>query len=299
MNYNHSRISEELIQLVNRSVRAWFGFLVGASAFIGILCAAGMLPVQTAWMLLGIALSAAALLAVLAFCRRQAQILTKKQQISAMTLEAKKAIDTFRQEFPDTFASDCQIRMRYLTQNGIDADAALKRLGGDVDAYNRIVLSFLDESDELEDELFDLMQPETLFQYGYMAHTLRLRADELGIINLTDTAFFHEIEAYAGNMPIVRDNWKKLSFELDEAYGVLFEYIKSLGLENSASGKEEGQMTCKRWGERLQEAFNALETYDTIKAKRILSELTKYQIDADITKTLQGIIANIDEIMAN
>lgn len=58
-------------------------------------------------------------------------------------------------------------------------------------------------------------------------------------------------------------------------------------------------MTYKRWGEQLQEAFNALETYDTIKAKRILSELIQYQIDTDITKTLQSIIANIDEIMAN
>ena len=58
-------------------------------------------------------------------------------------------------------------------------------------------------------------------------------------------------------------------------------------------------MTFQRWGEQLQEAFNALETYDTMKAKRILSDLMKYQIDADITKTLQSIITNIDEIMAN
>ncbi|MDE7206111.1 MAG: hypothetical protein K2N90_02945, partial [Lachnospiraceae bacterium] len=164
-------------------------------------------------------------------------------------------------------------------------------LGGNVDAYNQLVLSFLGESDKLEDALFDLMQPDTLFQYGSKAHALRVKANELGITNLTDTAFFHEIEAYAGSLEIVRGNWKKLSFELDEAYGVFFEYINSLGLSRP--------MTFQRWGEQLQEAFHALETYDTMKAKRILSELMKYQIDADITKTLQSIITNIDEIMAN
>ncbi|MBD5451369.1 MAG: hypothetical protein HDR25_01890, partial [Lachnospiraceae bacterium] len=171
------------------------------------------------------------------------------------------------------------------------------KLDGNIDTYNQLVLSFLSESDKLEDELYDLMQNDTILEYGHKAHDLRVKVNDLGITKLTDTAFFHEIEAYAGNLEMVRDNWKKLSFELDEAYDVFFEYIKSLGLEN-APGKEE-QMTCKLWGERLQEAFNALETYDTGKAKRILSELTKYQIDTDINKTLQGIIANIDEIMTN
>lgn len=298
MEYNYNRILEEIRQLVNKSALIWLGFMTGVSLLIGILCTVGILPPQALWALFGIIPTAVALAFVVAYYHKKAETFAKKQQISVMAFHAKKAIDTLQQEFPDTFVSDCQIRMRYLAKNGIDVDNALKRLNGNVDSYNQLVLSFLGESDKLEDELYDLMQPETIFQYGYKAHTLRVRANELGVINLTDTAFFHEIEAYASNIDVVRDNWKKLSFELDETYGIFFEYIKSLGLENSP-GREESQMTCKRWGERLQEAFNALETYDTIKAKRILSELIKYQIDADITKTLQSIIANIDEIMAN
>ncbi len=268
------------------------------SLIIGVSCAAGVLPLQVLWALLGIIPSAVALILVVFYYHRKAGTFAKKQQISVMAFHAKKVIDTLQQEFPDTFLSDCHIRMRYLAKNGIDVDNALKRIDGNVDAYNQLVLSFLGESDELEDDLFDLMQPETLFQYGSKAHALRVKANELGISNLTDTAFFHEIEAYAGSLDVVRANWEKLSFELDEAYGIFFEYLNSLGLENP-SYKGDSPMTYKRWGEQLQEAFNALETYDTIKAKRILSELIQYQIDTDITKTLQSIIANIDEIMAN
>lgn len=291
MEYNYNRILEEIRQLINKSVLIWFGFMAGLSLLISVLCAVDVIPTQALWALLGIIPSALVLIAVVAYYYKKAGSFAKKQQIAMMAFHAKKAIDDLQQEFPDTFLSDCQIRMRYLSKNGIDVDNALKRLGGNVDNYNQLVLSFLGKSDELEDELYDLMQPDTLFQYGSKAHSLRVKANELGISNLTDTAFFHEIEAYAGSFDIVRSNWEKLSFELDEAYGIFFEYINSLGLDKP--------MTFKRWGERLQEAFNALETYDTMKAKRILSELIKYQIDADITKTLQNIITNIDEIMAN
>lgn len=291
MEYNYNQILEEIRQLVNKSVFIWLGFMAGMAFLISTLCAVDILPTEVLWSLLGIILSAILLTFLVAYYHKKAGTFAKKQQIAMMAFHAKKAIDNLQQEFPDTFLSDCQIRMRYLAQNGIDVDNALKRLGGNVDAYNQLVLSFLGESDELEDALYDLMQPDTLFQYGSKAHALRVKANELGITNLTDTAFFHEIESYAGSLDVVRANWEKLSFELDEAYGIFFEYINSLGLDNP--------MTFKRWGERLQEAFNALETYDTIKAKRILSELIKYQIDADITKTLQSIIANIDEIMAN
>ena len=45
-------------------------------------------------------------------------------------------------------------------------------------------------------------------------------------------------------------------------------------------------------------AFQALEVYDTRKAKRILSELVKYPFDADLTNALRGLIASIDEMMA-
>lgn len=298
MEYNYNRILEEIRQLVNKAALIWFNLLAGIALIIGILCAVKVLPLQALWSLLGIVPSAAALAFAAAYYHKRVELFAKKQQIAVMAFHAKKAIDSLQQEFPDTFLSDCQIRMRYLEKNGINVDSALKRLGGNIDSYNQLVLSFLGESDELEDELFDLMQHDAIFQYGSKAHTLRVKANELGIANLTDTAFFHEIEAYAGSLDVVRNNWEKLSFELDEAYGIFFEYIKSVGLENPP-GREEGQMTFKRWGERLQEAFKALETYDTIKAKRILSELIKYQIDADITKTLKGIIANIDEIMAS
>ena len=69
------------------------------------------------------------------------------------------------------------------------------------------------------------------------------------------------------------------------------------GLKDHATDGQGNQITFKKWGEQLHEAFDALETYDPDKARSILNELLQYQIDADITQNLQNIVANIDEVL--
>lgn len=223
-------------------------------------------------------------------------LLLKKQKLSIMAYQAKQTFDEM-QEFPDTFVTDCKIKMRYLAKNGVDVDTALKNMNGNIDKYNDFMLTFVGESHRKEDELYSLMEQDTLLQYGAKAHALRVKANALGLRNLTDTAFFHEMEAFAGNLEVVHANWEKLSFEWDEACDIFTDYIQSLGLKNHATDQNGNQITFKKWGEQLQEAFQALEAYDATRARNILNELLQYQIDADITKNLQSIVANIDDIL--
>lgn len=81
---------------------------------------------------------------------------------------------------------------------------------------------------------------------------------------------------------------------MGEACDVFTDYIQSLGLKDHATDGQGNQITFKKWGEQLHEAFDALETYDPDKARSILNELLQYQIDADITQNLQNIVANIE-----
>ena len=227
---------------------------------------------------------------------KRTELLMKKQKLSMLAYQAKQTLDHL-EELPDTYVTDCRIKMRYLAKNGIDVDTALSNMEGNVDKYNDFMLTFVGESHRKEDELFSLLDTDTLLQYGSKVHALRVKANALGLRNLTDTAFFHEMEAYAGNLEVVQANWEKLSFEWDEACDLFTDYIQSLGLKDHATDSQGNQITFKRWGEQLHEAFNALETYDPDKARAILNELLQYQIDADITKSLETIVANIDEVM--
>ena len=298
MEYNYNQISDEIRQSTRKSALLWIAFMTGASLLTGVLCLLGILPVAALWSLLWFIPISVILVLIMHLYRKDALLLARKQQLSIMAYHAKQLLGNLQRQFPETFASDCHIKMCYLTKKGIDAEAAITRLGCSVETYNELVLSFLKDSNRLEDELFDLMHADTLVQYGAKAHVLRVKANELGITGLTDTAFFHEIEAYAGALDVIRDNWQKLSFELDESYDVLSEYIKSIGLSDHASDKSGNHITFKIWVTQLQEAFHALEVYDTGKAKRLLSELVKYPFDADLTNALRGLITSIDEMMA-
>ncbi len=227
---------------------------------------------------------------------KRTELLMKKQKLSMLAYQAKQTLDHL-EELPDTYITDCRIKMRYLAKNGVDVDTALQNMDGNVDKYNDFLLTFVGESHRKEDELFTLMDSDTLLQYGAKVHALRVKSNALGLRNLTDTAFFHEIEAYAGNLEVIQNNWEKLSFEWDEACDVFTDYIQSLGLKDHATDGQGNQITFKKWGEQLHEAFDALETYDPDKARSILNELLQYQIDADIRQNLQNIVANIDEVL--
>ena len=227
---------------------------------------------------------------------KRTELLMKKQKLSMLAYQAKQTLDHL-EELPDTYITDCRIKMRYLAKNGVDVDTALQNMDGNVDKDNEFLLTFVGESHRKEDELFTLMDSDTLLQYGAKVHALRVKSNALGLRNLTDTAFFHEIEAYAGNLEVIQNNWEKLSFEWDEACDVFTDYIQSLGLKDHATDGQGNQITFKKWGEQLHEAFDALETYDPDKARSILNELLQYQIDADITQNLQNIVANIDEVL--
>ena len=298
MNGNDNQIFDELRILIDKSALIWLTFMTGVTLMIGLFWLAGTLPAAALWSFVWIVPTALALWLVVCHYHKKAKVLAQKQQISMMAYHAKQVLEHLQQQIPDTLISDSRIKMRYLARHGIDIDAAMARIGYNTEKYNELATAFLKNCDKYEDTLYDLMQPDSLMQYGANAHILRVKANELGIVNLTDTAFFHEIEAYVGDLDIIRSNWKKLSFELDEAYSLLSQYVKSLGLKDDAIDKDGNHMSFKKWGEQLQEAFQALETYDTQKAKTILNELVKFQIDSDITKALKGIISSIDEMMA-
>lgn len=76
---------------------------------------------------------------------KRTSLLLKKQKLSIMALQAKQNLDNMH-EFPDTFLTDCKIKMRYLAKNGINIDVALEKMDGNVEKYNDFVLTFLGES---------------------------------------------------------------------------------------------------------------------------------------------------------
>jgi hypothetical protein len=283
-------ILKELKETVNKWTIACFGLMAFISAIVGALVLIGILPVYTLFTLAGYVPLCILIAVMLINNRRQMKIFSKKMQISSAASNAKHVMDNLVQSYSDTYINnESRDKMKYLADNGVDITNALKQLNSNVATYNKLAGDFLKECNVLEDDMYTLMHNNSLVEYASKAHELRVKSNALGLRNLTDTALFHELEACTGDIEILENNWQKLSFELDESSAIIEEYIKSL----DANAK----MTRKMWGERLQEAFIALENLDTDTAKTIFNELIECPISQDTTSVLKNIVTSIDEVM--
>jgi uncharacterized protein YpmS len=283
-------ILKELKETVNKWTIACFGLMAVISVVVCTLVLVDILPVYAIFTLAGYVPLCILITVMLINNRRQLKSFSKKMQISAAATNAKHVMDNLVQSYSDTYVNnESRDKMKYLSDNGVDITNALKKLNSNVEAYNKLAGEFLKECNVLEDDMYTLMHDKSLVEYASKAHELRIKSNALGLRNLTDTAFFHELEACTGDIEILENNWHKLSFELDESSAIIEEYINSL--DNNA------KMTRKMWGERLQEAFVALENLDTDKAKAIFNELIECPMNSDTTSVLKNIVTSIDEVM--
>jgi hypothetical protein len=283
-------ILKELKGTVNKWVIACFGLMAGVSVTVCVLVLTSILPTSAFFILIGYVPLCILQAVMLVNNRKKLKTFEKKMQISAAASNAKHVMDNLVHSYTDTYINDeCRNKMQYLSDNGVDITNALKQLNSNVETYNKLAGEFLKECNVLEDDMYTLMHNHSLVEYAAKAHELRIKSNALGLINLTDTAFFHELEACTGDIEILENNWQKLSFELDESSAIIEEYIKSL--DNNAT------MTRKMWGERLQEAFAALENLDTDTAKTIFNELIECPMNSDTTSVLKNIVTSIDEVM--
>lgn len=296
MDYNYNRIFVEIRKLFLKSLFLWFIFIVAALLCISALCLSGAVQTNAMRSALWLIPASAGFLIILLLYNSHMKTLARKHEISIMAYHAKQALSILP-DSRENALNECRIRMRYLAKNGVDIDRALHNVNGNVEKLNEFILCFVGESSHLKDDLLNLIKGKNMPEYAAKTHALRVNANLLGLNKLTDTAFFHEIEACADNTDMVIGNWEKLSAELDEACSIFNMYIRSLGLNDEPMDDNGNRISFKKIGEQLTEALDALETYDTIKAKNILNRLLEYHIDADVTNNIKNIISNIDSIM--
>lgn len=233
MDFNYNKIFEEIKRYSHKNTCLWIGICATLSALTIILCACHILPSHALWTIIWLIPAMLIMFLHHVYYRQYIQTLCDKQQLLIMTAKANQPLSSVNDDnLTDTYVTDCYIKMRYLSKNGIEIDEALERLGGNINTYNELAVSFINECNTIEDELFNLIHTSDFIKYGTKAHMFRQKTNQLGLRNLTDTVFFHEIEALAGNHEIVQSNWEKLSFEIDEAHYIFSEYIKSIGLKD-------------------------------------------------------------------
>ena len=142
----------------------------------------------------------------------------------------------------------------------LDVDAALERLGGNIDLYRNVLKSFLSEIGETSDQLGHLLQNDKLAEARRLLHTLKGTAATLGAQTLADVAAQAEVAlknvdnppnagqllaAIAAAMTLARAAMEKVVHQLDPC-------------ANSASIVGTSAPPCPRENKQLEETLQHL-----------------------------------------
>ena len=105
--------------------------------------------------------------------------------------------------------TNTKLNKDYLTSNGIDLNKSLEYLG-DMEMYNDTVKDFLNEVEEKISNLSKYKEAKDMANYAVFAHSLKSDAKYLGIMDLADIAYKHEMAGKSNDINFVDSNYEKL-----------------------------------------------------------------------------------------
>ena len=129
-------------------------------------------------------------------------------------------LDDYEEEDDDDKKGD----INYLKENGIDIDAAIEALGG-IDVYNETARDVLDEMDNKMADLEKYLENNDLEDYHIVAHALKSDAKYMGMTNLANSAYNHELAGKEDNIEYIQEHYGELIEETNKMRNVLKKYL--------------------------------------------------------------------------
>lgn len=117
---------------------------------------------------------------------------------------------------------------RCLEDKGISAHAAIEVVGNDVDSYIDLVRMYIEDSASKIADMEEYIAAENMLDYSVLAHSTKSDSVLIGAEELSLVAKGHELEAKAGNVQYVKENWDSFLEQWNEVLGILKAFIEEL-----------------------------------------------------------------------
>ena len=163
------------------------------------------------------------------------------------------------------------------------------------EAYCEIADIFYDMRAEMESALKDNLDKSDMKNYAINVHALKSNARSLGITELADIAYEHELKSKAGDVSFCNDNWNRLVESWDKSLASLAVYLKAMNIDkgidfdNMNSGSDSGCETG---------AVSQTDSADSLLNDRDYQE-AKAEIQALIDSGMEDIARDvIDELIS-
>ena len=115
----------------------------------------------------------------------------------------------------------------YLEKSGVDVNHALELLG-DMDMYNSTVEDFLEEVDDKWNKIVEFKNSSNMKDYAIEVHSLKSDSKYLGLMDLADIAYQHELKSKENDIEFVLNNFSKLEDEFNKALKIIKNYSSSI-----------------------------------------------------------------------
>lgn len=112
-----------------------------------------------------------------------------------------------------------------LKKNGIDVDRSLELLG-DLDTYEEMLESFLEESDVRIPRMKEAKEKSDLANYAIDAHAMKSDSRYLGFTKLAELSYNHELAGKENRMDFIEGHYEELMQEVQRIIQVIREYLK-------------------------------------------------------------------------
>lgn len=111
-----------------------------------------------------------------------------------------------------------------LKNNGIDVGHSLELLG-DLDTYDEMLESFLEESEERLPRMKEAKEKSDLTNYAIDAHAMKGDSRYLGFTKLAELSYNHEIASKENHMDFIENHYDELIEEVQRIIQTIREYL--------------------------------------------------------------------------
>ena len=147
--------------------------------------------------------------------------LDTSQEVDVNSVVQEVEASTTAEDETNSSTSEVLTGEDYLRNNGVDLDKALELLG-DMEMYNSTVSDFLDEVDDKWNRIVEYKNSSDMKNYAIEVHSLKSDSKYLGLMELADVAYQHELKSKENDTEYVNNHFS----ELEQAYNKWIDIIK-------------------------------------------------------------------------
>lgn len=154
-----------------------------------------------------------------------------------------------------------------ISVSDVDADKAAVRLGGEA-IYRELLAAVCAESEVKAQRLEKMLSEEDFRNYLIEVHSLKSTAANIGAQKLSERAAEHEAAARSGNYDFIRSDGEQLIVEYRKTIDEISPYA-----EKHEHKKGGGDIGISEIHEKISEAADCIDRFDTQRAEELLDEL--------------------------